>query len=193
MRENQSDRRGRPKAVILKSAAVVGTFAAAALVAGLASMPASASVSNGNLNPAASISGHSFYTDAQIDSAWAAVVKDYPQPLPYGVTFPTKAPAFFHPADAKNNLWESGLPALLAARYWRCAWLDADLKGAPTSSKLESTSNLNSAYQSLPDVSSHVDVSAYQKSIDDYAASIGVDAKRAEFSIDCQIYTEGQR
>lgn len=139
------------------------------------------------VKPAVQQGEDQFYTGDQIDEVWSAVVKNYPQPLPAGLKFPEAAPEFFHPEDGKDHLFQSGLPDLVAARYWRCAWLSESVEqvalgNSDLITKADSTIAL---YETLPSVASLVDVDTYEKQIQEIAETMGADAKQAELDVDC--------
>ncbi|WP_104195721.1 hypothetical protein [Cryobacterium sp. M15] len=134
----------------------------------------------------------SFYSVDQIDAVWASVTEDYPDALPANVSFPADAPSFFHPEDAERPIFQTGLPGLIAARYWRCAWLDVSLDGAELGQKTAATAAqvaLN-GYKELPAVKDLVDVDGYNEQINEYATTLGVTPAVAEFDLECGIYTE---
>lgn len=176
---------------------VLGAAAAAAVIAGIA-IPATANAdgnTTGAITPAVSSDGHSFYTDEQIDAAWQQATADFPDALPAGVTFPRTAPAFFHPGDGKKHRFETGLPDEIAAKYWRCAWLGQ----ATTSTKMRTlsttrtkaiASNLTAAkWEALPEVAENQDVPKYLAAMQAYADRHNMDARTAEFQLDCSVYT----
>jgi hypothetical protein len=176
-----------------KAVTFVAAIGVAAVVAGVGL--GSASASDGGeagsartlVKPAVQQEGKLFYTDEQIDEVWKAITTNYPEPLPDGVTFPAVAPEFFHPGDGKPHLFQSKLPDLIAARYWRCAWLDESLNAdvsarASDQAKAEEAIDL---YATLPSVGTTVDVAGYEGQVAEVAKSLGVDADEAEFTMEC--------
>ncbi|WP_166806376.1 hypothetical protein [Cryobacterium serini] len=136
--------------------------------------------------------GSTFYAEDQIDSVWQQVVQDYPEKLPAGIDFPALAPAFFHPVEEGDHLFEEGLTELIAARYWRCAWLDDSIQSSDQRS-IAGQANASAAlekYSTLPEVSAAVDVPTYLEQIGTHAAASGEDIAAAEFRLDCGIYVE---
>jgi len=180
------------------AAAVVGAVAGGIAIG--AAQSANASNSDA---PSLEANGHKFYAPGQIDGAWRAVTKDYPAALPAGVTFPRKAPGFFHDAATggdKIQGWEDGFPATIAAQYWRCAWLYDDLH--PTSS-IDAGSASASAhadalaqaqlqqYVGLPGVS--LGESQFSSDMATIAQKMGVSKAQAEYQVNCgpEIYVPG--
>lgn len=131
--------------------------------------------------------GHAFYTDAQIDAVWQNVTKHFPAALPEGIDFAEQAPAFFHPNDKRAHLFESDLPSLLAARVWRCAWLETSISSLKTEDVVSQASARTAleGYRDLPAVSRHVNVEEYQLSIDALAKSLGTTTQQAEYGLEC--------
>lgn len=122
-----------------------------------------------------------------MDAVWAKTTADWPAKLPSGVKFSDDAPLFFHPADGKANLFHEALPNLIAARYWRCAWIDEALRGNPAAwVELEQ-------YESLPDVGTFVDQTAYDADFAAFAERSGSDPLSAEFAVDCGVFTDGSK
>ncbi len=185
----------RRRTIALLSAAAV---AASLTVAGLVvAHPGSAEASGSTIavQPAVQADGHQFFTDSQIDAAWKAATTDYPQALPVGVSFPSTAPAFFHPNDGKQHIFEENLPAEFAASYWRCAWLDVanTANTAPTSdvdAAATATTEL-AKYATLPGVAGNVNVKQNDADIASYALTQGLTPDVAEFQIDCTGFYQG--
>lgn len=180
--------RGRTRSLLL-----TGATALLAVTAGFGAVTAAQAAPS--LTPNVKTADGSFYTDAQIDGVWRSITASYPQPLPAGQSFPATAPAFFHPNDGKAHLFEQDLPAEIAARYWRCAWIGEALNAKKAtavnrdSSALAAVSAATSkvaAYKDLPAVAKHVDVAAYEQGMSSYAKSIGKDPLTAEYSVECE-------
>ncbi len=133
-----------------------------------------------------------YYTEKQIDAVWAKLVSEYPEPLPAGVSFPEDAPGFFHPLEEGPHVFEPGLPELIAARYWRCAWLDASIDANMRRSASESrvASEALSEYSALPDVSDFVDVKSYAFQMAEAAADAGKDASQFEYDLECGFFED---
>jgi hypothetical protein len=139
------------------------------------------------VSPAKTANGTTYYTDSQIDEVWAAVTAHYPQPLPDGVTFPTAAPAFFHPTTEGPHYFEVGLPDMIAAQYWRCAWLEDSVRPSTRASSAATAADSATLdkFGNLPSVKSHLNLSAYESMIAGYAKASGKDARDAEISLQC--------
>lgn len=134
----------------------------------------------------------SFYSSNQIDEVWRSITESYPAALPAQVKFPVDAPSFFHPAEEGKPVFQTGLPELIAARYWRCAWLDVALDGADRgnrSSEAAAHAALG-AYAGLPAVRDLVDVKTYELQISEYAKLRAAKVNEAEFTLECGIYME---
>lgn len=139
------------------------------------------------VSPATAAGGTTYYSDEQVDQVWKAVTDNYPEPLPAGVTFPSKAPAFFHPDTPAPHFFEAGLPDMIAAQYWRCAWLGAsaaDTRTGASSARQAATVELNK-FTSLPSVKTHLDFAAYQSMVSNYSKSSGLNSIDAEIKLQC--------
>jgi hypothetical protein len=172
-----------------KAALLIGSTALA-LVGSVAALTisqvgkATAASSPVAVQPAVQADGHAFFTDAQIDAAWSAATTNYPLPLPSGVDFPVPAPAFFHPNDGKQHVFEQNLPAEIAASYWKCAWLNvANTASTDTAATLASTELAD--YANLPGVAGNVDLASQEADISAYAQSQGETTDLADFQINC--------
>ena len=70
----------------------------------------------------------SLITQHDIAAAWTAATETIRQPLPNGVEFQTDPPPFFDDeASGPEPVYTPTIPAQIAARWWRCAWIDASL------------------------------------------------------------------
>lgn len=179
--------RRRP-AIIAGTSLLVVCASLVAIVGGVAAYGAPAARPAAQLiEPAVTSGDDHFYTDEQIDGVWRAVVANFAAPLPSGYSFPKDAPEFFHPKDDEAHIFQSGLPDLIAARYWRCYWLDASVeaKGAGDAKALSSATEALSAYQELPSVSRLIDVEKYEGQMAEIAAAMGTDVASAELEVEC--------
>jgi hypothetical protein len=107
------------------------------------------------------------------------------------VEFPTAAPAFFHPTDGKKYLFQEELPNLIAARYWRCAWINEALtasSGDARAAKAMAQGQLRK-YQQLPGVERKVNVEEYETQFAALAKSRGQQPLETEFEIECGLFT----
>ncbi|MET4583748.1 hypothetical protein ABIE21_003279 [Conyzicola nivalis] len=141
--------------------------------------------------PSAEEAAAGFLTEEEVDGAWRDITANYPEALPAGIEFPSSAPAFFQRPAGEKWMFETELIGEIAARYWRCAWLDQDIAAVSgrSSESVDLTDELaTSTWQDLPDV--QLDVYEYSEGISDYAAAEGLDESVAEFDLDCGIYTE---
>lgn len=169
-----------------------GVSAIAAMAAGgvvLVSASASADANADATHPLVQDEDGAFYREIQIDAVWAMTVSGWPEELPKGAVFPETAPAFFHPGDGQDHLFHEALPSLIAARYWRCAWIDEALQGSATANaQLEK-------YPGLPGVQEFVDVETYKVDFATYARTVGQSPLAAEFDVECGLYSapEGEK
>lgn len=70
----------------------------------------------------------SIITQHDVTGAWTAATAAIRQPLPNGMEFQTDPPPFFDDeASGPEPVYSPMLPAQIAARWWRCAWIDASL------------------------------------------------------------------
>jgi len=178
------------RAILVIALSSVG---AAVIVAGALATTNPGSATAATVVPTVEQDGALFYTDSQIDAAWQQATSDIAQALPAGASFPKTAPSFFHPNDGKNHLFESGLPAEIAARYWRCAWLNVSINQkanpSPDAAIVDAATNELTKYGSLPGVAQTVDVAQYESQMAAYAKSKGLDPQVAEFQLDCGVYS----
>lgn len=169
-----------------------GVSAIAALAAGgvvLVSASASADANADATYPLVQDESGAFYREIQIDAVWAKTVSGWPEELPKGTNFSETAPKFFHPGDGEDHLFHEALPSLIAARYWRCAWIDEALQGSVTANaQLEK-------YAELPGVREFVDVKSYEADFATYARTLGQTPLAAEFDVECELYSapEGEK
>lgn len=179
--------------------AVAATVAVSMTIGFGAVSAAQAASSADNLSPNVTSSSGSFYTDDQIDNVWRSITASYPKPLPAGVTFPSSAPAFFHPNDGKTHLFQKDLPEEIAARYWRCEWIGNVLSirhsraanpGASSDAAESAAVTRIGQYAGLPSIAKHLNVPAYEKGMSDYAKSVGLDPLTAEYNVECGGVTE---
>lgn len=170
-----------PLKLIAQVSAVVLVGGGAVVTASVAS----ASTDEGRTDPAVNAHGSEFYTESQIDAVWESITQSYPEALPAGVSFPAKAPLFFHPED-EDAIFEIGLPEGIAALYWRCAWIDTSL----ASPRSEKAKQAVAEYKDLPYVAETVDLKRQQADINAFAAEQGMDPLEAEFSLNCDIYDQ---
>jgi hypothetical protein len=134
----------------------------------------------------------SFYSQDQIPAVWAAATDAVPTSLPAGFAYPTEAPALLRGDGTDQSVYEQGLPEQIAARYWRCAWLD-DALSATTArmAKLQATRDTISQWDSFAAVKNFDGLSGYDGKIQALADSLGQSAFETEFSVDCgsDVYT----
>lgn len=168
------------------------TIGAAVLTAGLfgtAAVAAATPASTNSVEPAIRHSGTAFYTQEQIQDAWRAATGSFDEPLPYGVAFPSTMPPIV--TDAPDNTYEVGFPESIAARYWRCAWVDTALRPARTGDSGRATAAIEK-WDQLPAIRNNHDLDGYEKSMDELAEQMNVSPLQAEFDVDCgpAIYTK---
>jgi hypothetical protein len=130
-----------------------------------------------------------FYTDSQVDAAWAQAVRTFPNALPAGQAFPTTAPGFFHPEDGKAHSYHIDLPAQFVARYWRCAWLKLSLDPAraddgPGVGEIDSQLSAEQ-WEKIPEVARNMDVRGYIRDMETYAETVGKTEAAVEFASEC--------
>lgn len=182
----------------IKVLVAASSFVIVASVSALGAVGASASnrttEDGGTVVPAVVSDGHSFYTDDQVDDVWRAVTRQFPDALPPGIRFPTTAPAFFHPEDGLDHYFETGLPDQMAARFWRCAWLDSSINDAKAgkTAAISAASKHLKKYSSMPGMYHQEGVESYDKAMSDYAATIKLDPASAEFSTECGDYVTAE-
>lgn len=140
------------------------------------------------VSPQWSDKGTQFFSEEQIDDVWLAVTKNYPEPMPDAEPFSRTAPEFFHPDDGTVSRFESGLVDLIAARYWRCAWLGVAI-GESSESKKVALEALDS-YAVLPSVAKYVNVDEYESQMREIAETLKTDPLSAEYRVECK--GEGQ-
>lgn len=182
--------RGPKRAVKIAAAISAGLVVASIGAVGLGQSQAQANQGN-SLKPLVHAQGTAFYKESQIDEVWRKVTSSYPEALPGTVKFPRNAPAFFHPGGAATQVFEVGLPETIAARYWRCAWIDDALDASESggSSRALIARQAIKKYSRLPGVSTVVDVSSYEQQIASYAKSKGKETLTTEFELECGLYT----
>lgn len=182
----------RPRYLI--GSAVLATSLVAGAFIGYA-LPATASTSDSEATaPPATVveGGETFVTSTGVDASWSAITSSITQHLPAGVSWPSDAPAFFDPStDGTKDLYEPGLFATIAARFWRCAWLDSDLDGQRSGNE-DTQRAAEAALADFASVSgsSSVATDKYLQLIKAGAEENGVSPQQFEFSIDCGIYTK---
>lgn len=161
--------------------------AAAVTAVGLGATDAPPADVGSTIEPATQAEGVGWYSTAQIDAKWVEVTSDYDEALPTGTAFPTTAPEFFHPQDGQDHLWEEGLTETIAARYWRCAWIDEALRQEDAGKDAEAGAALDAldSYAGLPGVEGVLDVDVYESTMRDAADREGKDAHEEEFALDC--------
>ncbi|WIB65519.1 hypothetical protein [Curtobacterium sp. MCBD17_040] len=170
----------------------IGAAAVMALTAG-AIGSANASVIPANatdaqlLAPSIHSQGSGFYSQAQVPSVWAAVTGHFPAALPTGYQFPTATPAEMQANGKGPRVYQEGLPDVLAAQYWRCAWLDYSLQPNLTAIQADNANThlKMSTYMALPSVSGHVPESDLEAAIASTASEDNVSAHQAEFTMMC--------
>lgn len=174
----------RSKTILTIGAAVLATglFGAAAVAA---AQPAS---TNG-VEPAIRHSGTAFYTQDQIQDAWRAATASFDEPLPDGVAFPSTMPPIV--TDDPDNTYEVGFPESIAARYWRCAWVDTALRPARAGDTGRAAAAIKE-WDQLPAIRNNPDFDGYDQSMDELAKQMNVSPLQAEFEVDCgpAIYTK---
>ena len=156
-------------------------------IIGLGATNAPPSDDSAGIEPTTQAEGVGWYSTAQIDAKWAEVTADYEEELPSGTSFPVTAPEFFHPQDGQDHLWEEGLTETIAARYWRCAWIDEALEQEEAGRDAAANEALDAidSYAGLPGVAGVVDVDVYDSTMRDAAEREGTDAHQEEFTLDC--------
>lgn len=143
-------------------------------------------------SPAFSANGQSFYSEAQINTVWAGITTDYPEPLPERVNFPATAPAIFVQGGAKKHLYETGLPKEIAAQFWRCAWLDVARDGTKSAEERAHAQQQMTAFVTLPGIKGNPVFRSYQRKMTELAAREGITPLTAEFRANCgnQVFTK---
>jgi len=134
-----------------------------------------------------------FIIQEDIDDAWVKEIKTFPYDLPPGKLFPSTAPAFFHTESNEETSYASDLIGQIAARYWRCAWLEQSLDvgeddSGSHSRKTEIEQQLASErWESIPEVKRNMDVDAYLPDMKDYADKVGQSRELVEFQSECHL------
>lgn len=162
--------------------ALVGSGVSAAIAADRDPMP----------TPAINEADSSFYSQEQIPTVWAAATAVVPAPLPAGFAYPTEAPGLLRGDGTDNNLYEQGLPEHIAARYWRCAWLDDALSAITArATKMQATRDALSKWDSFPAVRNFDGMADYDDKMQALADSVGKSPFDTEFNVDCgsDVYT----
>lgn len=176
------------------TAGTVAALACTAAIAAIAAIAGSGSAqAETGIEPAIINAEGRFFTQEQIQDKWAEVTTEFPDPLPDGISFPTETPAIFTPVDDSQTIYQDGLPSLIAARYWRCAWLDSELK-AVASGDTRKSARAHSRianYATLPFVSAKVDLAGYETWIAEASVAEGMTPAAFEYSIECALYADG--
>jgi hypothetical protein len=141
------------------------------------------------VTPAVTNQSGQFFTAAQLQTVWSAVVKHYPDALAPGASFPAKPPAFFTPDSdtpaGSTVLYQSGLVDEIANNLYTCSWLSYDLANqqsgaasdvAKATSMLAKISTLPSA-SLTPDFTSQIKTEASQ--------SRTTNLIQAQFAVEC--------
>ncbi|GAB3616684.1 hypothetical protein GCM10027416_12410 [Okibacterium endophyticum] len=161
------------------------------VVIGLAGLSAAHAVGQDELAPR-QVGEHQFYSEDQIDAVWTSIVEAYPEPLPEGVEFPKVAPSFLHPDDETPSNFEVGLAEQVAAKYWRCAWLDSTINAgaAKQISAQSEAERALSKYYDLPEVAENFDEKRYEATVEGWAEQLKTDPISAEYEVECSDYSE---
>ncbi|OII14438.1 hypothetical protein BIU96_10940 [Curtobacterium sp. MCBA15_008] len=136
----------------------------------------------------------SFYSQDQIPAVWAAATQAVPDPLPAGFDYPTEPPALLRGDTTAENVYEKGFPEHIAARYWRCAWLDHALSATTSrASKMQAARDAIARWDSFSAVTNFDGLSDYDSKMHALAEEVGKSPFETEFSVDCgsDLYTPG--
>lgn len=177
----------------MRRSTILTGFGVAVAAASVFSGAGLAIAGSGGIAPSADPEAAGWYTEAQIEDKWDAIVVNYPEALPAGVTFPADAPPFFHPEE--ETVFEEGLAETIAGRFWRCAWLDDSLTKAAdgASRQAERSADVLDNFEDTPDAGVAYDVEVYEKAVQEVAENTGVSPEQAEFDMDCGdlVYPKG--
>lgn len=143
-------------------------------------------------SPAFRANGQSFYSEDQINTVWAGITTNYPEPLPERVSFPATAPAIFVQGGTKKHLYETGLPKEIAAQFWRCAWVDIARDGTKSANERAHDQQQMKAFVTLPGIKGNPVFRSYQRKMTELAAREGITPLTAEFRANCgnQVFTK---
>lgn len=169
-------------------AIVAACIVAPIVVAGAA---AATSGSEFEVRPAVSNGHNNFYTEGQIADAWEAVTLNFPEPLPEGITFPAETPEIFQPIAGTERQWEAGMVYSVAARFWRCSWLNAELRSHAKGDFAAAAvaAETSARYGSLPYVDeaySEGGAAGYLADITAAAEETGVSPAAFEYDLECR-------
>ncbi|GAA2451643.1 hypothetical protein GCM10009857_14740 [Agromyces soli] len=167
---------------------VVSVLTVATGALGGVAFASAASAADQGILPAIKAYGSEFYTQAQIDDVWRDVTGNWSAPLPGGKEFPAGAPAFFHPTEPNNDLYEVGLPVEIAGRYWRCMWLDEAVHGSNAIDRSRAA-NWLADFAKIPELEGRID-NAYDAKMAALAKRGGVTPFEAELDVECAGITE---
>lgn len=177
------------KSLIATFAVILAAGIGAVTVGQMAQASAGPRTDSQLVSPAVKNGDSGFYSSEQIDKVWSAVVANYPAALPEGYSLPAQTPEFFHPTDVESPAFQAGLPDIVAAQLWRCAWLDASIAGEISADELASALN---EYWLLPSTAA-LDVRTKSDLSDSVLARFAEEnslpsTTHALFALDCQGY-----
>lgn len=166
------------KRLLAGALALAGTTSVVLIAVG------SAQAAEPSLEPEVKAYDSEFYTQEQMGDVWLSVTKSWPSPLPTGYAFSSELPVDFVPEVPANDIYQIGLPEIVAARQWRCAWIDVALNSGDPAASKEAESQLL-GYEKLPYVAENVEVAKYETQMAEYAKTVEMTPLQAEFEIDC--------
>ncbi len=121
-------------------------------------------------------------------AAWRRATAAIDQPLPAGVQFPAEPPAFFDPQLPDTPAaFVPALPKQIAARWWRCAWIDSARQEAPErrSAATERAESMVDRWFEMDGVKGDPNFSDYDARMRTAAEAAGESRLDVEFELDC--------
>lgn len=174
-----------------KGAAIIMSLILASATGVVWATAATAS-SNGNsvavrgalaLTPASTQQNGAHFYDAEVlPRAWAASVAAFDEPLPDGYGLSKALPDELRELGPGQNLYQAQIVDMTIAAEYRCAWLDAGLRGlAPEDAVAEALET----YWTLPSIA-EFDRTGLQDDLGEVSASLGYEnPNEALFDLTC--------
>lgn len=123
-----------------------------------------------------------------IAGAWSTATAAIEAPLPDGVRFQEEPPPFFDDeASGPEPVYTPTIPAQIAARWWRCAWIDASLHPAPGKTPVtgEDLRSVVDAWNDMPGMRGNEAFADYDARMASAADEAGTTPFALEYELDC--------
>ena len=127
-------------------------------------------------------------TPKDLPAAWHAATGAIDDPLPAGRTFPSDPPPFFDTDEAGSaQAFAPVLPKQIAARWWRCAWIESALDASPSEAAAakDQAESMVGRWYDLPGMKDQGVFSNYDSDMRAAAAAAGESEFQVEFDLDC--------